>query len=90
MNDPYGAYPNYTTEEQVLAAKDKEIERLKALDELNGKYIAQRDEQIADLKRRIAQMAALLDRQHHHRPYGSGVCYPDCPRCAWEKLKAGP
>ncbi len=60
-----------------------------------------KDKRIAELEARDAdvtmdrdllwaknqQMAALLDRMPHHNQYTDGPCAPNCPACAWAKIK---
>lgn len=74
----------------VLNFRD-EVVRLKSLDELNGRYIAERDKQLLDLKVSHTALLRLLNRVPHHGPNGSyskaeGQCWADCVACEYEKI----
>lgn len=53
-------------------------------------------EELDNLRKRIHEMSALLERMpHFHDSYNpedrmdmTGTCPHDCPRCQWDKLKA--
>jgi hypothetical protein len=47
---------------------------------------------VETVKRLIAQcrdMVALLDRARHSRERSTGICFRECPACAWERMKGG-
>ena len=75
-----------------------ENERLKSLDELNGRYIAERDQRLeqqkweareryADARYRIERLDSLLKRVCHHGPQGSSST-PLCPPGCWDDCVA--
>lgn len=71
----------------------EEVARLKELDDLNGRYIAERDKQLDELRTLVLKLSRLLKRVPHHGPQGSSStelcppgCWPDCVACEYEKL----
>jgi len=80
------AYPTIQSSiDAALNDKDAEIERLKTLDDLNGRYLRERDNQIADLKTALAEKDANKTCLHHTDEERM-MAARGCPCCAVKEI----
>ena len=78
--------------DQACAAKDSEIAALKDRCLTKDASIEAFDTRNEQLVERIAAMEALLERSFHFNAEWRLIeddepCRPDCPACAWERMK---